>query len=65
MPIYSYKGYDAKSGANRKGKVEADTEKAAKQLVKQRDKVIVAEIKEEAAGNKKGESVSLCHTSRA
>ena len=59
MPIYSYKGYDAKSGANRKGKVEADTEKAAKQLVKQRDKVIVAEIKEEAAANKKGESVSL------
>ena len=47
MPIYSYKGYDASSGANRKGKVDAESERVARQLLRQRQKIIVAEIKEE------------------
>ena len=48
MPTYTYKGYDAGSGANRKGKVDAESERAARQTLKQRHKIIVAELKEEA-----------------
>ena len=47
MPIYVYKGYDARSGALRKGKVEADTLKAARQILRSKEKVIPSEIKEE------------------
>jgi len=49
VPIYTYKGYDATSGAVKKGKVEADSPKAARQRLRQKDKVIVSEIKEEAS----------------
>lgn len=66
MPIYNYKGYDAKSGANRKGKIEADSPKAAKAKLRKVDKVIVSDLKEEASiekikGKKKffQENVSL------
>ncbi len=52
MPIYTYKGYDASSGAARKGKVEADSPKAARTRLRQRDKVIVSEIKEEQSLDK-------------
>ena len=45
MPIYSWKGFDAKTGTDKKGKIEADSEKGARQRLKQRDKIIVAEIK--------------------
>ena len=48
MPIYSYKGYDAASGANRKGKIEAESERSARTRLKSKMKIIVAEIKEEA-----------------
>ena len=58
MPIFSYKGYDSQSGANRKGKIDADSERAAKQLLKQRHKIIVAEIKEETASSKKSGGTS-------
>ncbi|SME95451.1 type II secretion system F family protein [Pseudobacteriovorax antillogorgiicola] len=47
MPIYSYKGYDAGTGANRKGKVDAESERAARQHLRQKQKIIVADIKEE------------------
>ncbi|NRA67974.1 MAG: type II secretion system F family protein [Pseudobacteriovorax sp.] len=50
MPLYSYKGYDAATGSSRKGKIDAESERAARQMIKQREKVIVAEIKEESAG---------------
>ena len=49
MPIYSYKGYDIDSGSSRKGKVEAESERAARQKIKQKNRTIVAEIKEEVA----------------
>jgi general secretion pathway protein F len=51
MPIYSYKGYDAKSGANVKGKIDSDSERNARSTLRQRNKVIVAEIKEEKANS--------------
>lgn len=53
MPIYSYKGFDATSGANKKGRIEAETERAAKQKLKQVNRIIVAEINED---NKKSRS---------
>ena len=49
MPIYSYKGYESKTGNNRKGKIEAESERAARLRLRQRDKIIVASIKEEVA----------------
>jgi general secretion pathway protein F len=49
MPTYSYKGYDLVSGANRKGTIEADSERTARLKLKQKQKIVVAEIKEEAA----------------
>lgn len=48
MPLYTYKGYDAATGAVKKGKVEAESPKAARARLRQRDKVIVSELKEEA-----------------
>lgn len=49
MPLYVYKGYDSKTGALRKGKVEADSPKSARVKIRQREKVIVSELKEEAS----------------
>ncbi len=49
MPLYAYKGYDVQTGAARKGKVEADSERSARQKLKQKQKIVVAEIKEEVA----------------
>jgi len=49
VAIYLYKGYDAKSGAVRKGKVEADSPKTAKARLRQKDKIIVSEIKEQVS----------------
>jgi len=49
LPIYTYKGYDLKSGANRKGKVEADNPRAARVRLKQKEKVIVSSLKEETS----------------
>jgi general secretion pathway protein F len=52
VPIYVYKAYDQKSGAVKKGRVEADSPKAARTKLKQRDKLIVSEIKEEQSLDK-------------
>ena len=49
MPQYSYKGLDAATGAHKKGKVEAESVKAARQKLRQRDGILVSEISEEAA----------------
>lgn len=49
MPIYLYKGYDVASGSNRKGKIEADSIRSARQKLKQKDKIIASEIKEEVS----------------
>ncbi len=51
MPLYAYKGYDSKSGANVKGRIDADSERSARQTLRQRNKIIVAEIKEEKASS--------------
>ncbi len=52
MPVYRYKGYDAKSGAARKGTVEAESQKAARAKLKAKDKILVAEMSEEVALDK-------------
>ena len=52
MPVYRYKGYDAKTGAAKKGAVEAESQKAARQKLKTRDKILVSELSEEVALDK-------------
>jgi len=52
LPIYLYKGYDSTSGAPRKGSVEADSPKAARQRLRSKDKIVVSEMKEEVATSK-------------
>lgn len=47
MPIYLYKGYDAASGTSKRGKIEADSERSARQKLRQKQKIIISEIKEE------------------
>lgn len=64
MPIYSYKGYDTATGANRKGKIDAESERSARQLLKQRHKIIVADLKEEATAKKGGGGNTLPLLSR-
>lgn len=62
MPMYSYKGYDAQTGSNRKGKIEAESERAARQSLRQKQKIIVSDIKEESAkagNNSKSSSPGL------
>lgn len=52
-----YKGYDQATGSSRKGKIEAEGPKAARQKLKKNDKIIVSDLKEEVAisrGGKKG-----------
>jgi general secretion pathway protein F len=49
VPIYTYKGYDAKSGSAKKGKIEADSPKTARSRLRQKDRIIVSELKEEAS----------------
>ncbi len=51
MPQYSYKGLDAATGAQKKGKVEAESVKAARQKLRQRDGIMVSEISEEAVAS--------------
>lgn len=58
MPMYIYKGYQASTGANTKGKVEADSERGARAKLK-RDKIIVASIKEEKSSATKKETESV------
>ncbi|MFY7927689.1 MAG: type II secretion system F family protein, partial [Oligoflexus sp.] len=64
MPIYSYKGYEAATGANVKGRIDADSERTARQTLRQRQKIIVAEIKEEKASDNKGKSSLSLFNSR-
>jgi general secretion pathway protein F len=49
VPVYSYKGYNGKTGDSVKGKIEAESTRAARHRLKQNDGIIVASIKEEAA----------------
>ncbi len=60
MPMYSYKGYQAATGTNVKGRIDADSERSARATLRQRQKIIVAEIKEEkGTSDKKGGGFSL------
>ncbi len=52
MPLFNYKGYDAATGALKKGKIEADSLKAARTRLRQRDKIVVSEMKEEISLDK-------------
>ena len=59
MPIFVYKGYDLSTGAPKKGKLQADSLKAARQILRSKEKVIPAELKEELAVNAKGSGFRL------
>ena len=59
MPIFLYKGYDISTGANRRGKIEADSVKAARQKLKSREKIIASDLKEEIALDKAKKSTGL------
>ncbi|MBC7660651.1 MAG: type II secretion system F family protein [Chitinophagaceae bacterium] len=54
MPLYSYKGYDSKTGANVKGRIDAESERTARQTLRTRNKIIVAELKEEKTSSSSG-----------
>ena len=59
MPIYTYKGYDSKTGAAKKGKIEAESPKTARARLRQKEKVVVSELKEEASLDKMKAKKSL------
>jgi len=59
LPIYLYKGYDSKTGASRKGKLEAESPKAARQKLRSKEKIIPSELKEELSVQKSKSSSSL------
>ena len=59
MPIFVYKGYDMSTGAAKNGKLQADSLKAARQILRSKEKVIPAELKEELAVNAKGSGFKL------
>lgn len=59
MPIYTYKGYDSKTGAAKKGKIEADSPKTARARLRQKEKIVVSELKEEASLEKMKEKKSI------
>ena len=62
MPVFNYKGYHGKTGDTVKGKIEAESARAARVKLKQSDGIIVASLKEEAAAAAaagKGESGKL------
>ncbi len=66
MPIFTYKGYDAGSGAAKKGKIEADSIRAARQKLRASEGVLVSELKEEVvvSGEKKNQSMFAGLTAR-
>ena len=55
MPIFIYKGFDVTTGESRKGKIEADSSRSARQKLKTKEKVIASEIKEEVVGSSKNQ----------
>ena len=59
MPIFLYKGYEAASGTARKGKIEADSIRAARQKLRASEGILVSELKEEVvvSGEKKNQSM--------
>ncbi|MBP9706086.1 MAG: type II secretion system inner membrane protein GspF [Oligoflexales bacterium] len=59
MPQFSYKGMDAVTGQARKGIVEAESKKAAKIKLRQKDKVIAYELKEEVASENQKKKASF------
>jgi general secretion pathway protein F len=62
LPIYLYKGYDITTGANRKGKIDADSLRSAKQILRTREKVMASDLKEEvnlAKSNKKASNFAV------
>lgn len=59
MPIFVYKGYSAATGESKKGKIEADSIKAARQKLKSKEKIIVSDIKEEISLTKNKTSTTL------
>lgn len=61
MPIYTYKGYDANTGAVKKGQEDGDSPRAVKAKLRAR-KIIVSEIREEASAKKSRDTPSIFST---
>ncbi len=59
MPVFTYKGYDVKTGEKRQGRIDADSKKTAKSRLRQRDKVIVVDINEETPASTKAKKPML------
>ena len=59
MVLYTYKGYDTQTGAAKKGTIDADTPRAARVRVRQRDKIIISELKEAVSDPKKSRGALL------
>lgn len=59
MPVFTYKGYDVKTGEKRQGRIDADSKKTAKSRLRQRDKVIVVDINEETPASTKASKPML------
>ncbi|MDD9950263.1 MAG: type II secretion system F family protein [Zetaproteobacteria bacterium] len=56
MPIFVYKGYDVATGAVKKGKIEAESARQARQRLKTKEKIIASDLKEEVTVTAKGQS---------
>jgi len=52
LPVYLYKGVDVRSGALRKGRVEAENVKAAKTKLRKTEKILASDLKEETSDEK-------------
>lgn len=59
MPLYTYKGIDIASGSTKKGKIEAESAKAARQKLKARYKVLVSDLQEQAPLKTSKKSASI------
>jgi general secretion pathway protein F len=53
VPIFSYKGYDLATGSPKKGKIEAESLKAARTKLRSKERVVTSEIREEASSRGK------------
>lgn len=52
MPVFVFKGYSIQGGALKKGRIEAESLKIARARIKQKEKIIISEIKVEASADK-------------
>jgi len=58
MPIFIYKGYDVATGESRKGKIEAESLRAARQKLKTKDRIIASDLREEIVASSKNSTTA-------